>query len=83
MAERITEPLAISDAPPLFVDCNAVSPTTVNTVADVIRAAGGRAVDVGIIGPPRRDDSRPTRFYASGPDAEEMAGISGRVWTCG
>jgi len=54
------------------VDCNAVAPATARRVGARIEAAGGRMVDVGIIGgPPRRAGM--TRFYASGAHAGEFA----------
>jgi 3-hydroxyisobutyrate dehydrogenase-like beta-hydroxyacid dehydrogenase len=58
----------------LYVDCNAIAPRTARAVADEILAAGGRVADIGIVGPPPR---RPgTRFYASGPAAEEVHELS-------
>jgi 3-hydroxyisobutyrate dehydrogenase-like beta-hydroxyacid dehydrogenase len=55
------------DAGPLYVDCNAVSPTTARMIGSIV---GGRYVDAGIIGPP----SAP-RLYAAGPHARELAGL--------
>lgn len=53
------------DAGPLYVDCNAVSPATARAIGS---AVGGRYIDAGIIGSPDAP-----RFYASGPDAAELA----------
>jgi putative dehydrogenase len=53
------------DAGPLYVDCNAVSPTTACAIGAVV---GERYVDAGIIGGP----SAP-RFYAAGPHAPAFA----------
>lgn len=53
------------DAGPLYVDCNAVSPTTARTIGALV---GERYVDAGIIGGPDAP-----RFYASGPHAAELA----------
>ena len=58
----------------LYVDCNAIAPRTVRLVGEAILAAGGRFVDVGIIGPPPRKPG--TRFYASGPGAAEFAELT-------
>lgn len=59
---------------PLYVDCNAVSPETVREIGAIITGAGGRFVDAGIVGgPPQRDGSLSPVFYASGPDAPELA----------
>jgi 3-hydroxyisobutyrate dehydrogenase-like beta-hydroxyacid dehydrogenase len=56
-----------------YVDANAVSPTTVRTIASLIEAGGGTFVDGGIIGgPPRRAG---TRLYLSGTAAERVAAL--------
>ena len=58
----------------LFIDCNAIAPTTVCSIGETIRAAGARFVDAGIIGPPPTQQGT-TRFYASGADAAEFAAL--------
>ncbi len=58
----------------IFVDANAVSPTTARELAAVITAGGGRFVDGGIIGPPPAADN-PTRLYLSGTDAALIIGL--------
>ncbi len=65
---------AMSDL--VYVDCNAVAPETTLRIAEVVQNAGARFVDAGIVGPPPREDSSATRFYASGPDAEELATLN-------
>jgi 3-hydroxyisobutyrate dehydrogenase-like beta-hydroxyacid dehydrogenase len=60
---------------PLFVDCNAIAPQSVHGIAQTIEDAGGRFVDASIIGPPPRKAGN-TRFYASGPHAEEFAHLN-------
>ena len=55
-----------------FLDANAVSPATARRVADVVVAAGGEAVDGGIVGPPPTGPGR-TRLYLSGPHAADAA----------
>jgi len=71
VARGVAAALRATGARPLYVDCNAVAPSTVRAVAATL---GGEVVDVGIIGAPPggRDQSPPTRFYASGPKAEEL-----------
>ena len=55
------------------MDCNAISPPTVERIAAVIAPTGCPFVDAGIIGsPPRPGYDGPT-FYASGPDAPRFA----------
>ena len=71
-ARGIAQALRNAGATTLYADCNAVSPRTVRTIAEVITTAGSRFVDAGIIGSPPRQEGT-TRFYASGPDVEEFA----------
>jgi 3-hydroxyisobutyrate dehydrogenase-like beta-hydroxyacid dehydrogenase len=74
LAEEVAAALERTGASILFADCNAVAPRTVNAAAAAIQAAGSRFTDAGIIGPPPR---RPgTRFYTSGPGAEEFAQLN-------
>jgi len=57
-----------------YVDCNAVSPATAHTTAEIINSAGGQFIDGGIVGPPA---VRPgvTRMYLSGSDAESVPSL--------
>jgi 3-hydroxyisobutyrate dehydrogenase-like beta-hydroxyacid dehydrogenase len=59
----------------VYVDCNAIAPATVRSIGEIIRGAGSRFVDAGIIGPPPRQKGT-TRFYASGKDAGEFEALS-------
>jgi L-threonate 2-dehydrogenase len=73
LAERFAGPLTASNSKPVFVDCNAVSPSTVERIAAVIAPTGAPFVDAGIIGsPPKPGDAGP-RFYASGSHAQRFA----------
>jgi 3-hydroxyisobutyrate dehydrogenase-like beta-hydroxyacid dehydrogenase len=54
-----------------FVDANAISPATARAVAEVVRGAGGRFVDGGIVGSPPHEAGT-TRLYLSGEGAEEV-----------
>jgi 3-hydroxyisobutyrate dehydrogenase-like beta-hydroxyacid dehydrogenase len=58
----------------LYVDLNAIAPETVKSVGETILATGARFADAGIVGPPPRQPG--TRFYTSGPGAEEFAQLS-------
>jgi 3-hydroxyisobutyrate dehydrogenase-like beta-hydroxyacid dehydrogenase len=74
LAKRLAPALTASNAKPVYVDCNAVSPPTVEAIAATIAPTGCAFVDAGIIGgppKPKADDS-PT-FYASGPAASRFA----------
>src|SRR5579863_2628820 len=78
LAERFVPALKASNPKPVYVDCNAINPTTVARVAAAIAPTGCPFVDAGIIGPPPSGNaSLPTReggiseprFYASGEAA--------------
>jgi putative dehydrogenase len=73
LAERFQPALKASNAKPVYVDCNAINPKTVDRVAAVIAPTDCPFVDSGIIGsPPKSGDAGP-RFYASGPAAPRFA----------
>ncbi len=75
LAERFVPALKASNAKPVYVDCNAINPATVERVAKAIAPTECPFVDSGIIGaPPKPGDSGP-RFYASGPAAPRFAGL--------
>ena len=57
--------MAGSDNPPLYVDCNAISPVTTQAIAEKFTAAGLPFANAGIIGSPP-GGAQPTKFYASG-----------------
>ncbi len=74
-AATVCRALRLTGVSTLYVDCNAVAPSTALRMAQVVREVGSRFVDGGIIGPPplRRGT---TRFYISGSDATEVEGLS-------
>jgi putative dehydrogenase len=73
LAERFQPALKSSNSKPVYVDCNAINPKTVDRVAAVIAPTDCPFVDSGIIGsPPKPGDAGP-RFYASGPAAPRFA----------
>ena len=81
VAERYAPVLARMNGRTTYVDCNAIAPATMRTVASIV--SGAPCIDVGIIGGAPRDGYSP-RLYASGPDAPgllalEDAGIRVRV----
>lgn len=75
-AERMAAALAAAGRKPLYVDCNAVSPATVERIAERIDATGTPFVDAGIVGPPPRGAAGGTRFYASGPHAARFKALA-------
>src|SRR5215471_13905564 len=75
LAQRFAGALTASNSKPVYVDCNAVSPRTVERIAAAIAPTGSPFVDAGIIGaPPKPNDAGP-RFYASGPHAPRFAAL--------
>ena len=73
LALRFAPVLAASNAKPVYVDCNAINPKTVEKVAAAIAPTGCPFADAGIIGqPPKPGDAGP-RFYASGAAAQRFA----------
>jgi putative dehydrogenase len=76
LAERLAPMLAATNKKPTYVECNAVSPQTMLAIAAVIAATGAPFVGAGIIGPPPKPGSSNTKFYASGPAANEFAKLN-------
>src|SRR6516164_5243652 len=75
LAQRFVPALTASNAKPVYVDCNAINPKTVDRVAAAIAPTGSSFVDAGIIGqPPKPGDAGP-RIYASGPAAPRFAAL--------
>jgi 3-hydroxyisobutyrate dehydrogenase-like beta-hydroxyacid dehydrogenase len=73
LAQHFAPVLKASNAKPVYVDCNAINPATVDKVAAAITPTDCPFVDAGIIGsPPKLGDAGP-RFYASGPAAPRFA----------
>jgi 3-hydroxyisobutyrate dehydrogenase-like beta-hydroxyacid dehydrogenase len=68
-AERLAPLFAAARVPPLYVDCNAISPETMQRIATLLGTHGLRVVDAGIIGGPPREGYAGPVIYASGPEA--------------
>jgi L-threonate 2-dehydrogenase len=71
--ERIATVLRRTGKMLLFVDCNAISPRTVQSLDQLITEAGGSFVDGGIIGGPPHPGTQGPRLYVSGAQAPEIA----------
>jgi L-threonate 2-dehydrogenase len=78
--EQLLPVLAAAARKPVYVDCNAVSPQTVEEIAKVVARSSCGFVDAGIIGPPPSVDphtpSTQTVFYASGSSADRFAELT-------
>jgi 3-hydroxyisobutyrate dehydrogenase-like beta-hydroxyacid dehydrogenase len=86
LAQTIAPHIEASGKNILYADCNAVAPTTKTEIQAVIEQAGGRFVDVGILGDPPSPEKNPTRYYVSGSHADEFAALKDHglnIITCG
>lgn len=72
-AERIATATRATNATLLFADCNAVAPSTVQSIERLLTSAGVDVVDVGIIGSPPQEGHAGPRLYVSGPSADQLA----------
>lgn len=74
LAERLVPAMRAATKKPVYVDCNALAPATVLSIARVVEETGATFVDGGIIGPPPEPDSKNTRIYLSG-EAASLAAV--------
>lgn len=70
-AGEVAQALIATRRKPLFVDCNAIAPDTLQAINVKISGAGGRCADASIIGSPPRGNTR-ISLYVSGKDAPEL-----------
>jgi 3-hydroxyisobutyrate dehydrogenase-like beta-hydroxyacid dehydrogenase len=73
LAERLVPVLAGAARKPLYIDCNAVNPTTVARIVAVLAPSGVPFIDGGIIGAPPKQEGAGPRFYLSGHPAAQAA----------
>ena len=75
-AERFAPWLSQAVRRPLYIDCNAVSPKTLNEIEKVVTTTGARFIDVGIIDPPPKGVVLDPRLYAAGADAGSILSLN-------
>ncbi len=75
LAERLAPPLRAATKKPIFVDCNALNPSTVLRIARVIEETGATFVDGGIIGGPPKPGYSP-KIYLSGAASQRVAELT-------
>jgi putative dehydrogenase len=75
LADRLAPVLTRAPKKPVYVDCNAVSPRTVEAIAAIVEATGTPFVDAGIIGGPPKPGAAGPVFYLSGERAGEVAAL--------
>ena len=73
LAKQLAPHIEASNKSILYMDCNAVAPTTKEEIQAIVEPAGARFVDVGILGDPPDPVKNVTRYYASGPHANDFA----------
>jgi putative dehydrogenase len=72
LAERLRPALVRTQKhKPIYIDCNAVAPTTAERIGAVIAQTGSRYIDAGIIGGPPSANAPGPKFYVSGESATE------------
>jgi L-threonate 2-dehydrogenase len=86
LAKQMAPHIKAAKKPIVYVDCNAVAPTTKEEIQAIVGPVGARFVDVGILGDPPNPDKNVTRYYASGPDVAAFAALESyglNVIVCG
>jgi 3-hydroxyisobutyrate dehydrogenase-like beta-hydroxyacid dehydrogenase len=73
-AAQVADTVAALGFGGIYLDANAVAPTTARALGAVLEQAGGRFVDGDLIGGPVRPGGT-TRLYLSGPAATEVAAL--------
>jgi 3-hydroxyisobutyrate dehydrogenase-like beta-hydroxyacid dehydrogenase len=76
LATGLAPILTAANRKPIYVECNAVSPPTMQKIANVIVKTGCSFVGAGIIGPPPKPGSTNTKIYVSGPAAKEVTRLN-------
>lgn len=75
-ANSLVTSLTTAKEKPIFVDCNALAPSSLAPIASAVSETGAGFVDGCIIGPPIKDGSREPRIYLSGPHAARAMKLS-------
>jgi putative dehydrogenase len=73
LAERLAPALRAAAKKPVFVDCNALNPGTVLSIARVVEETGATFVDGGIIGGPPKAGYDGPKIYLSGEASPRVA----------
>ena len=76
LGEQVSEAMRQTGATPVYAECNAIAPQTVERVATLIMGAGATFIDAGIIGSPPSPGGRGARFYCSGPDTSAFEALT-------
>lgn len=76
LAQRLAPALRASARKPLYIDCNAVSPPTVQAIGAAIAETGCSFADGGIIGGPPRAGYDGPKLYISGVPASHVGTLA-------
>ncbi len=76
LAQKLQPALFAAKRKPLFVDCNAINPETVERIAKIIASAECPFVDAGIIGGPPKPGTPGPKFYVSGVASQRAMALS-------
>ena len=74
LCRQVADGIRATGADTLFAECNAISPQMTREMEPIITEAGGRFVDVSIIGGPPRPGYTP-HFYVSGSQTPNFAEV--------
>jgi L-threonate 2-dehydrogenase len=72
LAEKMSALIKPNNKKPIYVDCNAVSPSSKIKIGEVVAKSGAPFVDGGIIGLPPKEGYTPF-IHVAGPEAEKVA----------
>jgi 3-hydroxyisobutyrate dehydrogenase-like beta-hydroxyacid dehydrogenase len=70
LARRFAPLLLAARRKPVYLDCNAISPQSMEAIASILAPTGALVLDCGIIGGPPRPQPPDPNFYVSGPGCE-------------
>ena len=73
-AERVATQIANLQYQGIYMDANAIAPTTARTIQQITEHAGAEFIDASIIGPPPGHPS-PTYLYLSGRQSAEITDV--------
>ena len=76
LAKRLKSALSAEMRKPIYVDCNAVNPYTVERIAAIMKTANCPFVDAGIIGGPPKTGYDGPIFYLSGEGADAVSALN-------
>jgi 3-hydroxyisobutyrate dehydrogenase-like beta-hydroxyacid dehydrogenase len=75
LARDCVEAMKTGEGRPVYIDCNAISPTKSLRICDMITSVGAHYIDGGIIGLPPGKGAADSRLYISGDELEVAAAL--------